>query len=552
MSAGESYGGITVPEGDPDRLRGAAGQVRGSAAVLEAASGALQSVMGGLGWMGPASAAHASLTSTQAGMAQTGVAALNGQATVISDYAETLEAGQRRAERAIEDARDADRRIRIAEREIEQAQDDQRSARARIDAASAAKAIADNRVMTAVIDAVAGDNSAAAASDAAAREIAAAQRDLEDAERRERKARRDLEQAQEDRRDAQARGEEAAESVGLARGGLVAAAQSVGFLPTQPGGPANAAFASAAGIDLPPPPPPPPPEEDKPWYEDAAGAVASGASWTWDQAKQVPGGAWEGTKGIYEGGKFLLEAAPTPHNLIFERDRLGERWSQLGDAGQFAWENPGEFGKQLINYEDLAAGRYGEWLGNLAPDAVLAVTTAGAGTAASRGLRATDAVADTAQAARRVDGAAPARPFGPITRQQHLDDLNAQADTAGVARPYEGMPLQRTYGEMPQPDGTLRGSQPFGESWSPQPLDSVGDPRDAFGLPHFNGGRYVIEGALDDPSAITEIRRALPWPNVTASAPDGYHQRGGAPEYLIPNAQDHVRIERVSGVNPDF
>lgn len=556
MSAGDSYGGIEVPQGDPDALRGAANQVRGSAGMLEAASAQLESMLGGLGWRGPASIAHAGLTSTQAGMARVGVAALEGQATVISDYAETLEAAQRRADQAIEDARDADRRIRIAEREIEQAEADQRSAQTRIETARAAKAAADNRVAAGIIDVLAADAGAAAeASAAAEREIADAQRDLEDAQRRERRARRDLEQAREDRREAQRRGQEAAESVEIARHGLVAAAQSVGFLPTQPGGPGNPAFATAAGIALPPPPPPPKPaEEDRPWYEDAAGGIASVASWTWDQAKQVPGGAVEGVTGIYEGGKFLYEAAPTPQNLLFERDRLQERWSQLGDAGEFAWNNPGEFGKQLINYEDLAAGRYGEWLGNLAPDAVLAVTTAGAGTAASRGLRATDAVADTAQAARHVDPPPSPRPeIGPITREQHLADLYAQADAHGIPRPYEGMPIQRTYGEMPQPEGILRGSGPYGASWSPAPLDSVANPRDAFGLPHFNGGRYVVEGTLTDPAAIREIRPALPWPpDRFTEVPEGYHQRGGAPEYLIPDSDRHVHVDRVSGVNPDF
>lgn len=353
--------------------------------MLEATASALTGVLGGLGWMGPASAAHATLTGAQGAMTKVAVASLGQQASVISVYSDVLRAAQRKADRAIELARDADRRIRAAEADIQQAQDDQSAAKLRITLARDAQALARTQMVTAVADAVLGDNAAARAADAAAEE-ADASRDLDAAKERERQARRRLEAAEDDRREAQEAGDEAEDSVALARTGLIGAAQAAGLLPTQPGGPANAAFAAAAGIRL-PEPPRPDESEDKSWLERRLDEVGQAGSWAWDQAGQVPGGVWEGTKGIYEGGKFLFELNPSnPQNLLNPK-RTFERYEQLARTGQYAWENPGEFGKQLINWEDLAAGRYGEWAGNLVPDALLAVGTAGAGTAAARSAR---------------------------------------------------------------------------------------------------------------------------------------------------------------------
>jgi hypothetical protein len=433
VSAGDEYGGIAVPEGDPGALQDASRRLVGTAASLEAAAGAMGSIAGGLGWMGPASVAHAALTTAHTATARMAAEGLVVQAGVIADYARTLEEAQRRAERAIDDARDADRRIREAKADIEQAQADQAAARARIEAAQAARAIAESSLATAAFDLVLGDSSAAAAADRAEAEIAAARADLEDAERRERQARRRLEEAEEDRRDAQRRGREAAESVRDARGGLVAAAQSVGLLPVEPGGPASPAFAAAAGLRLAPPPPPPkPPEEDKPWWKDVGDAVTDGAEWTWNQAKQVPGGVVEGVKGVYEGGKFLYEATPTPVNLLLHRERTMERWQQLGDAGEYAVENPGEFAKQMINYEDLAAGRYGEWLGNLAPDAAAAIMTGGAGAVATRSARTAKATAKLAEGQAAVARAERIKASMPTDEYARKKTIATQAGDDGL------------------------------------------------------------------------------------------------------------------------
>ena len=399
MAGGESYGGITVPEGDPGALEASAGRLVATAGMLESVSASLRGVLGGMSWFGPASAAHAGLTSSQSLMATTGAGSLIQQAAVINDYSLVLESAQRQAERAIERAKDADRRIKEAKADIEQAVDDQAAANARIVAAQAAQA----RLFTSAIDLMLGNAAAAAAADAAAAEEADARRDLQAAEERERRARHRLEEAEEDRREAQKDGDDAEEAVALARVGLIAAAQGAGLLPTQPGGPADPAFAAAAGIRL--EPPKPPPEDEGSWLERRLDDVGDAASWTWDQAKQVPGGVWEGTKGIGEGVYFLYQLNPTnPQNLMNPGDAI-ERYKQLGETAEYAWENPGEFGKALINWEDLENGRYGEWAGNLVPDALLAVGTAGAGTVASRTAKAAKATDKLSDAARAYDRA---------------------------------------------------------------------------------------------------------------------------------------------------
>ena len=156
-----------------------------------------------------------------------------------------------------------------------------------------------------------------------------------------------------------------------------------------------------------------------------------------------------------------------------------------------------------------------------------------------KGAKAGDEVASAADEVTPV--------FGPITRDQHLANLRQQAETAGVPVPEAGMTIHRTYGEVPTGHGVQGGSGPFGASWSPAPIDSFGNPRGSLGLPHFNGGRYVVQGTLHDPAAVSEVRRALPW-----DGPNGYHADGGAPEYLVPNSRDHVSVDEIGGVNPDY
>jgi len=150
------------------------------------------------------------------------------------------------------------------------------------------------------------------------------------------------------------------------------------------------------------PVPPVAPEQAGPWYEDFA-------AWELEQGIGFVRGVGEGVVGIGEGLAMLYRLSPA--NALLDTDSFLEQWSDLGRAAVYASQNPGEFVKAVVNWEDLSAGRYGEWLGNLAPDAVLAIGTAGAGTVASRGLRGAKAledVAEVAPGAKRLEGARPA------------------------------------------------------------------------------------------------------------------------------------------------
>ncbi|NHC12936.1 hypothetical protein [Motilibacter deserti] len=109
-----------------------------------------------------------------------------------------------------------------------------------------------------------------------------------------------------------------------------------------------------------------------------------------------------------------------------------------------------------------------------------------------------------------------------------------------IAVPQEGMTVWRVYGEAQDGIGGLqRGSLPSGMSWTPKdPSLSSGFRVDA-GLPDENPGRFLIEGRLVDPGAVTEVRPALPL--------DG--NPGGWPEYHIEGAGDAVDTVRIEGVN---
>jgi hypothetical protein len=150
-------------------------------------------------------------------------------------------------------------------------------------------------------------------------------------------------------------------------------------------------------------------EEDRPAWQDGLSAVGGALSWTGEQTVGVGRGFVEGVQGIGEGGLMLYRLSPT--NAVIDNDSWREEWSSMGDAAQFAWDNPGEFGQAVINWEDIEEGRYGEWLGNFGPDAIVAVATVGTGTAATattRAVRSVDTVSDVAETARDADRAADA------------------------------------------------------------------------------------------------------------------------------------------------
>lgn len=547
---GEVVAGIALPEGDPGTALATASGFRGAGSGFEASGGVTQRALSLVGsWQGVASVSFRDRCTGYEEAADTAQAACAHAAHAVQAYARELEDARERVRRLQREAEECLDRIAAAEARAAGAREREAAARSR--ATSAALSILDAGSYSLAEQTRAMDEAAAAAAEASAAESdAAAAR--EELERLKEEAERERERIKEAGRAAAGQVQAAAGQLPAVtyRASPAAAAAGQAAYAAYPGSLASPAWDGEEQDEE---------EEDKPWWQDAWDAATDVVCEGGEQLAGVGKGFAEGVVGIGEGGMMLYRLSPT--NALIDRDSFEREWGNIGDAAEFAWDNPLEFGKAVINWEDLANGRYGEWAGNLGPDAAMAFATAGAGTAATattRGLRAADTAGDVADAARDADRAADAARVGDRApdspgrldshiRDGHHDDLRAQAASVGVELPEPGMRVYRTYGEVEQVDGVLRGSRPWGESWTPVPPDRLANPRVELGLPEYNGGRYVITARLDDPASISQIRRALPW-----QGPDGYSQPGGAPEYLIPDAEDHLEILRVEGVNPEF
>ncbi|MGQ0592133.1 MAG: hypothetical protein ACT4QB_05640, partial [Gammaproteobacteria bacterium] len=80
-----------------------------------------------------------------------------------------------------------------------------------------------------------------------------------------------------------------------------------------------------------------------------------------------------------------------------------------------------------------------------------------------------------------------------------------------------------------------------GRSWSRTDPRAVDSYRDAAGLPNQNSGRFVTEGTLTNAKGVTQ-RDALPL----------HGNNGGLDELVVPNPDKQIRVDRVSGANPEF
>jgi hypothetical protein len=394
---GETVAGIALPEGDPGAAADAASGLRSAGGGFERTASTTQSAVAIVGsWQGAASFTFRDRCGGYQDAAAAAHAACERAALALRRYAERLEEARERVRRLQERAEECVERIEAAEARAADATE-------RGDFAS--------RMAFQSSFASAADAGATAASfreqaDTAYADAASARAEAD-------RARDELERL---RRAAESE-REAVKDAGARAAGTVEAAQA--GLPTvaYPAREAAAEAAAAARAEE-------EEEEDKPWYEDVGDAVGGAASWTGEQVVGLGKGVGEGVVGIGEGGLMLYRLSST--NALIDRDSWEREWSNVGDAAQFAWENPGEFGKAVANWEDLSEGRYGEWVGNLGPDAVLAVATAGSGTVATRGLRSADAVADAADAARDADRVADAARSvpdmpRPSWRQSELD-----------------------------------------------------------------------------------------------------------------------------------
>ena len=260
----ESFAGITVPEGEPAALSDAAGEFGSIAGSLSGAAAELRGMPATMpSWSGPASVSYAGACLTNGTACDAAVEALGLAEQAARTYSVKLEAAQERVRRAIDDARDAQRRIDQAEQEIAAAQ--QRQAAAAIAAASAARQVSVS-LATGLPDA----GAEAMRSQAEAERAAAADDEA--------RARRELERARDDLERAQRRGHEAMDD---ARDAARAAA---------------AAFGAAAGAS--------------PVYVMAGGPAAgpgpggSSAPWFWNTTNE--GAA------VVERGPVPLAADPVP------------------------------------------------------------------------------------------------------------------------------------------------------------------------------------------------------------------------------------------------
>jgi hypothetical protein len=193
-------------------------------------------------------------------------------------------------------------------------------------------------------------------------------------------------------------------------------------------------------------------------------------------------------------------------------ERTLERYQQLAGAGKFAWEHPGEFGKLLINYEDLQAGRYGEWAGNLVPDALLAIGTAGAGTAASRTTKAARATEKLADAERAFSRATELQSKMPTKEFRDSKTLAAQAgDRGGVSISGENVAKQKVMLERAGGDPDLLKTQSSAEMRDGMRAAGHDTPSHPFDAPNPSGWYYgthaELKLLLDEPDVPVGVTR---------------------------------------------
>jgi hypothetical protein len=218
MSGGESFASITVPEGVPGALDDAAGEFGTIAGSLAGAAGELRGMPGTMSsWSGPASVSYAGACVTNSTACDAAVDVLGEAERAARVYAAKLKAAQERTRHAIEDARDAQRRIDKTEQEIAAAQ-------RRRAAATSAAAFAARQSSIALAAGVPDPGAEAMRSQAESDALAAADDEA--------RARRELEQARDDLERAQRRGHEAMDDArGAARDAAAAFGAAAGASP---------------------------------------------------------------------------------------------------------------------------------------------------------------------------------------------------------------------------------------------------------------------------------------------------------------------------------
>ncbi len=363
---GESFAGITVPDGDPGGLRDAASDLARVAGGLDDSASTLRSMPGGLAWQGLAAGGFASscvTSSSAAGQSANGVRMV---APALARCADDLEDAQRDARAAIVDAKEAKREIKVA--------------RAALAKAGGARQEAEGRSVAAEI-VLTTTGVFGAPSDAAAEAKRTADSEASEAAGEEQRAGRALERAEAALERAQKKGNDAEQDARDADRVLAAVFGAAGLFVGQ----------------SPPPPPPPPAPKDEPgfWekaWDDSLGRLGDGTplqgplmlaehlspGFREDFGREIVEGTAVGVKDLAVTG---VQLSPT-YRLV---DPAGQdrKAAQLRDTAKFAWNDPGEFLKQAGGVNHLEDGHPGSFFGGWAT----VFGTAGAG-AALRGTTA--------------------------------------------------------------------------------------------------------------------------------------------------------------------
>ena len=249
------------------------------------------------------------------------------------------------------------------------------------------------------------------------------------------------------------------------------------------------------------------------WQKDLADAYAKKL---YDDAH--PGGLLGALNDVGHFFKGAFDAVKDTDLMIYHLSPYspdpGKYWLQLGEGVAHGVTHPVEFGEQIIDLPALERHGFSYWLGNMTPAVAAALLSGGAG-AAARGAEGVVALDDLAE--------------GAVTRAGAMESA-----------PRGGMIVSRMYGAPTDIFDVEGGARPFGASWTPLDPASMTNPRAELGLPNQNPARFVIRARLNNPADVKLVRRALPL--------DG--QPGGAPEFIIPDAEEKLTLLEVYGVNP--
>jgi HNH/ENDO VII superfamily nuclease/type VII secretion system ESX-1 substrate len=349
MSAkpGQTVEQITVPLGDPDTLEAAGKQLGAVSLHLEDYAGQL-----GLSptllthWAGTGSSAFAELTGQQAYSVRSASLAVMTTGFGIQSNADLLRDAQERAQKAIERAKRARHEITTAREAIKQAKIEIQDAKDRMSAATIARQTAEMQLFTSAVDALTGGNGAAqAAIDAANDAYRIAESDLLEAERRLKRAEHRLTEAIEDMKEARKDGADAAEdgeNAGILMQGLLRMAPPGIFSGAIPGVPAEGTLAAAGNVPREKPGNVPisemEPPEDWPWWAKSLYKVGRG------EATVIAG-----TVGMAKKAYDDPEKIP----------------GALGDVASRGYHDPIGTGKAIVGYDELANGRWEDWVGQM-------------------------------------------------------------------------------------------------------------------------------------------------------------------------------------------